>query len=216
MAGIQIEERHRDYLADLVEHASLGHPLLGQLPGPTGKLIPFGPSHLLLYALFDDYAQSAWTYWGWHSEDETAPWRAGVITKSALYCQRLVQERHCDDEWALRIHMRHSNLRQELQGWYKRIDYMPEQSKYEVGASGEEFPAPPDLLYLIWVVLEAADKWASDKRMVFYIDTEGEDYTNAVRWQETFQMMRNNLLPQMRRAQTGSPPPPKQKRWWQR
>ena len=54
-----------------------------------------------------------------------------------------------------------------------------QSNRNEVGASGEEFPAPPDLLYLIWVVLEAADKWASDKRMVFYIDTEGQDYANG-------------------------------------
>jgi len=209
MTNIQIAERHRDFLADLVDHT----PSLGRSNGPTGKNIPSSNPILLLYALFDDYAQSAWTHWGWHKEDQTAPWRAEVITKSALHCQHILKERHCDDEWMLQIHLRHTDLRQALQDWYKRIDYMPERSFYEVGDSGEEFPAPPDLIYLIWVVLEAADKWALGGLVMFSSDSE--EGKIAKEWQRTLTSMRINLSSRLREAQTGNPPEVK-KRWWQR
>ena len=111
MAQVVIKEQHRDFLADLVDHT----PLLGQEFGPTNKHTPEGPSLLLLYALLDDLAQSAWTHWGWHIDGYDSERRAGVVTESALYCQQLLCTRHTDHEWAASLLVRQNTLRQALQ-----------------------------------------------------------------------------------------------------
>ena len=67
----------------------------------------------------------------------------------------------------------YDQISSELQDWYKRIDYLPEKCHYEIGSSGEEFPAPPDLLYLIWVVLEAAEKFINEVNLFLVVPAVG-------------------------------------------
>ena len=181
---IQLLEKHRDLLAELVVANT---DVLGRSSGPTGKQVPFGcvSSLELLHALLNDYVQSTYTHWRWKKETDEAIWRTQVVVDSV----NDAKEKAFSGSEYWEISSRHKGLSNILQRWYKQIDYLPPKDYYVIGAGGEEFPAPGDLIYLIAVVLEQMQYFAESNRIIFKKDSEERrlseewcDLAKSLRW----------------------------------
>ena len=192
---IELNEHHRDFLADMVDHSEV----LGRTFGKTKKHIPSGVYLELLVALLNDYSQAAYAHWEWQVDTPEAAWRTKIIVESAIKAKKYACRKQGLDN--VEAHSRFLNLSEALQHWYKRIDYLPDSSLYVVGQDGQEFPSPEDLLYLIAVVLEAMHDWAkSTQLLVFYGDKESEEYKLAGQWCELSTELKSQLLSSYREA----------------
>ena len=186
---IELNEDHRDFLADLVDHTEV----LGRTRGKTKKHIPNNNYLELLVALLNDYSQAAYAHWDWQMGTPEAAWRTKIIVQSAIRAKKYACRKCGLDE--VEASSRAMNLSEALQSWYKRIDYLPDRSLYVVGQDGQEFPSPEDLLYLIAVVLESMYYWAESTRLyVFYGQPESEEYKLSIQWCELSTELRTQLL----------------------
>lgn len=164
---IQLLEEHRDLLAELVVNTDV----LGRSSGPTGKQAPCGCASCLklFHALLNDYAQSTYTHWIWKKETDEASWRAQVVIDSVNDSKEKAFGKGAAHWEAL---TRDNGLSNILQRWYKQIDYLPPKDYYVIGAGGEEYPSPGDLIYLIAVVLEQMQYFAESNGIIFKKDSE--------------------------------------------
>lgn len=189
---IELNEDHRDFLADLVDHSEV----LGRTFGKTKKHIPSGVYLELLVALLNDYSQAAYAHWEWQVDTPEAAWRTKIIVESAIKAKKYACRKQGLDN--VEAHSRFLNLSEALQHWYKRIDYLPDSSLYVVGQDGQEFPSPEDLLYLIAVVLESMHYWAQSSGLLF---SEGsEEYRLSRQWRDLSSELRGQLLSSFREA----------------
>lgn len=193
---IELNEAHRNFLADLVDHNT---EALGRSRGKTKKYIPAGEYLELRVALLNDYSQAAYSHWDWQMGTPEAAWRTKIIVESAIKAKKYACRKRGLDN--VEAHSRAMNLSEALQSWYKRIDYLPDRSLYVVGQDGQEFPSPEDLLYLIAVVLEAMRDWAESAQLhVFYADCYSKEYKLAGQWCELSTELRSQLLSSFREA----------------
>ena len=193
---LEVEEKHRDLLADLVDNCSW----LGRSFGPTKKHVPFRWLELLS-ALLDDYEQAAFTYSAWHQDTKAARWRTEVLVDSVRRGRKLLQK----GGWAeanLRATTRKSGLREQLQLWYKRSDYVPDAKHFASQANGEEYPHPEDLLYLFAVVLEALKHWAWTGSLLFPSNSEENEL--AKKWEDLAVELQQVLVSSFLKAQKGT------------
>ena len=189
---IELNEDHRDFLADLVDHTEV----LGRTRGKTRKHIPNNDYLELLVALLNDYSQAAYAHWDWHMRTPEAAWRTKIIVQSAIKAKKYACRKRGLDE--VEASSRAMNLSESLQSWYKRIDYLIDRSRYVVLQNGPEYPSPEDLLYLIAVVLESMHYWAESYGGIF--SHESEEYRLSLQWRDLSNELRSQLLSSFREA----------------